>query len=87
VIAILSGQNMPENYLTAFLASVFMHLAQAKIFSPEGKVKDCRLGFCFRLQVGLYFVALSLTLRQTIFPRFPQILHSFDISFFRLLMA
>jgi len=59
-----------------------MHLAQALVFSPEGNVNDCRLGFCFRLQVGLYLVALNLTLRQTIFPRLPQIVHSLDISLF-----
>jgi len=39
-----------------------------------------RLGRCFLLTVGLYFVALSLLLRQTILLPFLQIAHRLIIG-------
>jgi len=56
-----------------------MHLVQAVTFSPVGRVADCKLGYCFLLQVGLYFVARRRTLTQAIFPAFPHILQTFDM--------
>ena len=61
-----------------------MHFAQALTLAPKrnpnfaavsaDKRSHCRLGFCVRLIVGLYF-PLSFTSRQARFLIFPQIAH------------
>ena len=68
--------SVPRYFVRVF-PSVLMHFAQATVFLPEGKVTDWRFGYCFRLAVGLYLVALKRTRRQTTLPRLPQIAHSF----------
>ena len=52
----------------------FMHLVHILARSPDAKRAHCKLGFCVRFTVGLYF-PLSFTLRQTRFPAFEQIAH------------
>ena len=69
-------------YLARVLFKVLMHLVQALIFSPPGKVTDCKLGCCRRLAVGLNLVARRRTRIQAIIPFFSQSWQIFDIDLF-----
>ena len=65
------------------LASVLMHLAQAKTRLPEANLTHCKFGFCFLFTVGLYFPR-SFFRRQTWIYFFWQMAHCFIIELFNL---
>jgi len=75
-------------YLTrAGLCRVLMHLVQALIFWPSGKVIDCRLGCCLRLVVGLNLVARRRTRLHTTIPFLSQSWQTLDIESFNHLIV